>query len=599
MVKKFLALVLLVLAMLLPASVSAQNTQDFTIKSFEADYYLTRDDAKTAELTTTETIVAEFPSYDQNHGILRAIPKSYQDHTVSLEILSVTDEAGRAHNYSANDESGNLVLKIGDADRYVHGQVTYVISYTQKNVISFQDLDEFYWDVNGDQWSQSFDKVVARVHVLNDLTAQLSGDKVCFAGSFSEQLQDCTIDQKVQDQETIITFTAENLSGYQTLTFDVGFEKGTFLEGPEILAEKRRETLLALALLLSFLTMPIAVIGSIWFVVKRYRKFGRDPKGRGVIVPEYQPPKDFNVITSAVILKERLEPGNVSASIIELAVSGYLVIHETIKKKILKDSTEFELELVKDPSDLPVELRSVLSALFSEGVVVGERSSLADLKNKLYKEVPKISNQTLHQLFVDGYFRSDPKTVKAKYVKIGVVMLVSSFVIGFLLVTLPLSFGLMIGAVIIMISSFAMPAKTKEGVETKEQLLGLEMYMKLAEAERIKFLQGLKTAERIEAGNGSNTQKVKLFEKLLPYAVLFGIEKDWAKQFADLYSQPPGWYQGSNLNTFSAVYLASSLGSFNTAVATSFSAPSSSGSSGFGGGGSSGGGGGGGGGGGW
>jgi uncharacterized membrane protein len=91
--------------------------------------------------------------------------------------------------------------------------------------------------------------------------------------------------------------------------------------------------------------------------------------------------------------------------------------------------------------------------------------------------------------------------------------------------------------------------------------------------------------------------KVKLFEKLLPYAMLFGLEKDWAKQFDDIYTNPPGWYQG-NWSAFNAGYLVGSLNDFNAASATSFASPSSSSGSGFSGG-AAGGGGGGGGGGGW
>jgi uncharacterized membrane protein len=80
--------------------------------------------------------------------------------------------------------------------------------------------------------------------------------------------------------------------------------------------------------------------------------------------------------------------------------------------------------------------------------------------------------------------------------------------------------------------------------------------------------------------------------------MVFNLEKDWAKQFQDVYNEPPGWYSG-NWTAFNTGYLISSLNGFNSASAVTFTSPSSSSSSGFGGGGFSGGGGGGGGGGGW
>lgn len=591
-----ISLCLLGLLGLLPKPATAQDLSNFAIRSFSADYYLSRNAEKTSELRIEEIIVAEFSNFDQNHGILRAIPKTYQDHTVSLKILSVTDEQGRPHKYSTSTESDNEVLKIGDDDKYVHGRVTYKIKYELKNVINFQELDEFYWDVNGNEWHQSFDEIVGRIHIPNDLRSALLSDQACFTGSFESSSGDCTIFRSSTGGEAIIEIKTNRIfHSSENLTFIIGFSKGTFQLGPEIAAEARRQKILVAAIGTS---IGLPILGSSWFVFRRYRKYGKDPKGRGIIVPEYLPPKGFNSVTSETILKEVVTPKAVSAAILELAVKHYIVIYEIKKKKLFKDQTEFELELVKDPSDLPRELADVLSALFPGGAVIGARSKITDLKNKLYSTLQKLKDDSLHQLFVDGFFRTDPKTIRSKYIKIGVVMMVLSFIIGLLIVTIPFSLGLFIGGLIVLFSASTMPSKSLTGVAARDHLKGLEQYMKLAEADRINFAQGLKTAERVKANPESDAEKIKLFEKLLPYAMLFGIEKDWAKEFADLYKQPPSWYSG-NVGAFNAAYLAGSLGNFGTQATSAFTSPSSSGGSGFGGGGFSGGGGGGGGGGGW
>src|SRR5581483_9368315 len=103
------------------------NLQNFTVSSFTADYYIDRNGAKTSTLHTTEVITAQFPDYDQNHGILRAIPETYLGHTTSLTVDSVTDENSQPQPYSTSGQNGNLVLKIGDANTYVHGQKIYKI----------------------------------------------------------------------------------------------------------------------------------------------------------------------------------------------------------------------------------------------------------------------------------------------------------------------------------------------------------------------------------------------------------------------------------------------------------------------------------------
>lgn len=71
---------------LFASSAQAQNVNNFTIEQFEADYYLSQDSEGRSQLKTVEKITAEFPSFDQNHGLERAIPKSYDGHSTSLKI---------------------------------------------------------------------------------------------------------------------------------------------------------------------------------------------------------------------------------------------------------------------------------------------------------------------------------------------------------------------------------------------------------------------------------------------------------------------------------------------------------------------------------
>lgn len=58
---------------------------------------------------------------NQNRGIERAIPTSYDGHSTSLEIESVTDESGNAISYTTYDNGGNTIVRIGDKDVYVQG----------------------------------------------------------------------------------------------------------------------------------------------------------------------------------------------------------------------------------------------------------------------------------------------------------------------------------------------------------------------------------------------------------------------------------------------------------------------------------------------
>ncbi|MEO7904471.1 MAG: DUF2207 domain-containing protein, partial [Candidatus Saccharimonadales bacterium] len=130
------------------ASASAA-TNNFRITNYDASYHLSRDSEHRSTLKTVETITAEFPQSNQNHGLERALPLRYDDHTTKLKIISITDQQGTSLEYDSSDRGDNRIVRIGDPDKYVHGQQTYVIAYTQRDVTRFYantDSDEFYWD---------------------------------------------------------------------------------------------------------------------------------------------------------------------------------------------------------------------------------------------------------------------------------------------------------------------------------------------------------------------------------------------------------------------------------------------------------------------
>ena len=117
-----------------------------------------------------------------------------------------------------------------------------------------------------------------------------------------------------------------------------------------------------------------------------------------------------------------------------------------------------------------------------------------------------------------------------------------------------------------------MPRKTAKGVEAKEYLFGLKKYISVAEVRRIEF-------------HNAPKKTPQHFEELLPFAMIFGLEKQWAEQFKGM-TYSPAWYNDSQMGAFNSVVFADSLKSFSSLGASSF-APS--GGSGFSGGGAGGG----------
>ena len=77
----------------LPAQ--AASTNNFTITSYDVNMTLGRDAEKRSVVKVQETITADFPMSNQNHGLERAFVKDYNGHSLSLNLEGVTDASGK------------------------------------------------------------------------------------------------------------------------------------------------------------------------------------------------------------------------------------------------------------------------------------------------------------------------------------------------------------------------------------------------------------------------------------------------------------------------------------------------------------------------
>lgn len=581
---------------LLAAPVLAQtgDPNNFTIDTFDVDYYLSKDSEGRSTLKTVERITTEFPIFNQNHGIERALPRTYDGHTTNLQIESVTDGLGQKISYSDHESNDNLVLRIGDAYSYVHGKQAYVITYTQRDVTRFfsdTNSDEFYWDVNGNEWAQSMGQVSARIHIPTSLSGHLTSKAGCYYGVANSSAM-CPINRQLIGDETIFSLQRMDLRHQEGVTFAIGFKPDTFVAYQQTWQE--RLTMIALIVWVILLVVG-SVTGAallVWMSIKYYKVIHKI-KGRGTIVAEYLPPKDTSVLVSAQVLRNAVS--DVTAQIIDLAVRHYLKIYQT-KEKSFFQVPEYELEVAKNIADLKEEEQRLLKDLFgSTNIEIGDRLNIASLR-KRYTLSSKLatSRKIVRKSARSEYGLYERAETEAHQFKlIGFITLV----VGVLTLS---PFVVIVATVAFFFAASAWPL-TQKGVELKEYLQGLKLYISVAEEDRIKMLQSPEGAEKVgEKIDGKNSaQLVKLYERVLPYAVLFGIEKEWAKQLGVYYETigtQPDWYVGNGV--FNAVVFSSALSSFSS-QSSSYSSSSSSSSGGSGGGGFSGGGGGGGGGGGW
>ena len=580
-------------ALIVTASVAvpvfAVDANNFVISDYGIDAKLSTDGEGRSVLTTVETITVEFPEYDQNHGIERAIPKQYDGHTTSVKVASVTDERGGALEYTLyDDDNGNLVVRVGDANTYVRGTQVYQLTYTQRDITKYfanTNDDELYLDTNGVDWRVPIQKLSTRVTIDDALLSEQTGQTACYWGyEGSSDICQVTQDGAVVANETV------GLQPGQNVTIVIGFKPQTFTPYQPTLWEQ----IVQWWSFAQLVTLLPAVGVLVWLSMSYHRALDRRNELHPV-APEYLPPSDTSVTTSARI-RHALSTKTMTAQLLDLAVRHYIRLYETRAKALFR-AAEYEVEVVKDVSTLLPEELELLHDMFGNTPTVGSKLNLKKLRKPTYKFYERLSdNDRKIDGRIEGEYglRNVDTSVRARFLRYARVLSICGVVlIG--------SIPLLVTSLVALIMAYALRPLTDEGLALSRYLEGLAMYIGVAEKERIAMLQSPEGAEKITSVAKGTDQKslIKLYERVLPYAVLFGQEKQWTKQLGTYYEQvnaQPDWYSGQ-AGVFNALTFSSAMAHIGQTV--SYATSSNSNSGGVGGGGFSGGGGGGGGGGGW
>ena len=528
-----------------------------------------------SSVDVTETIKAHFYGTAW-HGLYRTIPVEYVtpqgfNYSLFLSIKSITDADGSSLRYESSRERHYRKLKIylPNPDNSVR---TVSIHYTVSDALRFfDDHDEFYWNITGDEWTVPIQSASADI-VLPESTTNIRANP--FTGAYGSHAQDADVDIAANGVEVR---TRQPLHIRQGLTIAVAFDKGSVHEPTGF--DK-----FALFLRSNWpLVIPIFVFFMMFYL---WWTRGRDPRLRPISA-QYQPPEQLTPGEAGTLVDESADMRDITASIVDLAVRGYIVIEEKTKDRMLGlfHDKDYNFVLHKERSEwakLKPHEQELMSGLFSLGNA-GESVSMTSLENRFYRNLPGIKSRIFESLVTHGYYKRRPDTVRSSYIGMGVVLAVIIAFAGVWIANQlgqqPLAYiiaGILSGAIICGFGWF-MPAHTEQGTRALEGVLGFEDFLVHVESDR--FNRMIKTPE--------------MFEKFLPFAMALGVEKNWSKAFQDILKEPPQWYHGSSFGpNFYATSFVSDLNTMSSrASSVMTSAPRSSGGSGFsGGGGSSGGG---------
>lgn len=469
-----------------------------------------------ATVGITETIDYNFGD-ESRHGIYRTIPLTKTNAENKKFSLTVSD-ISVGDTFTTSRAGEELAIKIGDADKTVTGKHRYIIRYIVAGALTyFPDHDELYWNMFGIGWEVPIFAGTARVTIPG---APPNIQMKCFTGEQSAQSTDCTT---AYQGGVVMTTLTKPLSAYEGMTAVIGFPKDLVaIVNPKEVVPFEMTTggkiILLIVAVLAFGWYIVAPAFVIWY----WAKHGRDPRAlMGVVSAWFSPPKngklrELTPVETGTLLDESADMRDIYGTLIDLARRGYIKIVERSKDK-------FSFTKVKEwkgDSGLQSFEQELLTGL------VGDKETVKFEDTELAVTAKKVTDQVYTSLVADGFFPKNPQTIRNIFYGIAAL--------AFVTMNLPLT-------IIAAIFGRHMPRKTPFGAQSAAIAASLKNF--------------LGSQEKHLAFQAKNQM---FFEKLLPYAVAFGVEDIWAKRFADIPMTPPDWYQTRG-STFNSLVFAKSI----------------------------------------
>ena len=123
------------------------------------------------DMTVTETIKVKSEGNKIKRGIYRDFPTQYKDrlgnkYNLEFSVTQVLRD-GSPENFHTEKRSNGIRIYIGNKNRYLEkGDYTYAITYRTNRQLGFFDQhDELYWNVTGNDWDFPIDKASATVRL--------------------------------------------------------------------------------------------------------------------------------------------------------------------------------------------------------------------------------------------------------------------------------------------------------------------------------------------------------------------------------------------------------------------------------------------------
>ncbi len=522
------------------------------ISSFNADIEMQQN----GDFWVTERITYEFPQ--AKHGIFRCLPTLHAEQPSSLireRYIDITFETvtmdGVDVPYTREREGKNTCIRIGDPDNMISGTHTYSIHYVVGGALSYLEYGgaELYWNVTGHEWEVPIDVVEVRVYGIDGL---LLRERACYRGIVGEEAS-CEIRT---DDTGVPIFVARNLFPGEGVTVAQALNRSNI---PVDVRERYSMAWKVVAF------VSVLLLG---FGIGLYRYKTKEDTD-APIIPQYEPYPGVKPMYAGYLFDRRLDPRDITAGIVYLAEQGFIRIKKTETKVLFFfEVDDFALTLLRPMEEArDIFETQLLQVIFGAGASVGISVTLGDLRNNL-------SIQTRNRALIRQLTEALRKDMKAEGFYTGFsfasmggrAWAVSALVMS--AIAISISREVFVATAVFMLVIFVAlidGRRTKKGYEALDHLKGFKDFLQVTDSQRFIF-------------HNAPERNAEHFMEYLPYAIAFGVEKEWAKTFEGITIPNPEWYEGgASGSTFNALSLTQSLGGFGTALGSASGTSASSG----------------------
>jgi len=514
--KKYLSILVISLSLFF-IGIFNVNASDagYTIEKYNVDVKVNENNV----YEITEIIDVHFDML--SHGIYREIPLKNSVHRlldgkeIQNDFKAKISDVSVNYDYTSYKESGNLVLKVGDADYYADEYTTYEISYKydvgDDNITEYDDI---YLGIIGTGWDTS----------INNVTFNITMPK-----EFDETKLNFTIGKYGSTDNTSVEYIVNNntISGRVTrllypnegITIRVELPEGYFVNERENI-DYTKTIIYGVMIFVGFAVIISYIL---------WNKYG---KIQHLVVPvEFYPPKGMTSAEVGHLIDGRVDDKDVVSLIIYWANLGYLEIKEENKKFTL-------IKLNELPETSESYEKTVFNKIFEKGTEI----KLSSLEEKFYTTLmsAKIMIGKKHKVYDTSHYLLGFYLFFIALFPIFLTLILSG---NFLQSTLNKNKMLLIGLIILLgfnliyslVLLFKNKKRTQEGHTYLEKLLGLKNFIEKAEKDKLERLVN---------------ENPKYFYNVLPFAYVLGVSDVWCKQFESILVAQPEWYSGSSMDNF-------------------------------------------------